>query len=787
MSVPSSFLTLSIKEQLWITILMLTIFSFLVILVLPGSFSYEILMEDYKRKKKFFYNEYMEYIHACFYFHNFNILKYEELVKRMAKQIYKYSTRESIYENYSDFGDNNTVEELFLKESNEKEKLYYYCYNDDNRICELGKNKLISKYESLNGLIFSHDMDNRFKDPGFSFSLIDSFFGININDSVIYGFNKNGLFSAIPNFIDKNSINKAQLNMYYQKFIDKQMRYASNNTLSSVNLDLFLFNRLFSKVLTELRNLEEIEYFSILPPEQYEKALFLYSRASLGYYSIIELSNDKCYLINYSKEQNKYYYFQFNLIKNFLDLIGNLLSIEQNMAFIPLYPRNNTIISPELCTKFLMRQTNEMINMNNLKESYNKIKKGVDRIEACFYDKKIFENKIIKEMIETNITHFLIAKNKFYQGLIELDQPYLFMKAPFPNLNILKEYQSDYLLIDQIDFYLFAPFKEPIEFAKYIKSQYQNLFFLIVILILYIWIICFIVNMIIYCKVAKQITEPIYKLQEAIENNNLKDENIFKYEYDDIINELFVTCKELLTGQIDTSNSLKFAGQFNILNKQKENDKIIDKNKYEKNLIINNEIVNELINEEQNMMNFKGEIDINDDFSINQDSMDLEIEERENFHRKTNKKKSRISNKGLSNESKLNKENIKINKDKEEEDKDKRSYKSMFRLAQYLYYYRCKVEENNIVININSNNDDKKSIISKINKNNQNQNSIKNNIKHKKSLSKSGTYDKNEDNLTINVLRGKDMTYLWYMEMKKKNNKSFNYTLSDDLEELFND
>ncbi len=31
------------------------------------------------------------------------------------------------------------------------------------------------------------------------------------------------------------------------------------------------------------------------------------------------------------------------------------------------------------------------------------------------------------------------------------------------------------------------------------------------------------------------------------------------------------------------------------------------------------------------------------------------------------------------------------------------------------------------------------------------------------------------------------MTYLWYMEMKKKNNKSFNYQLSDDLEELFND
>ena len=110
----------------------------------------------------------------------------------------------------------------------------------------------------------------------------------------------------------------------------------------------------------------------------------------------------------------------------------------------------------------------------------------------------------------------------------------------------------------------------------------------------------------------------------------------------------------------------------------------------------------------------------------------------------------------------------------------------MFRLAQYLYYYRCKVEENNIVINTNTNNDDKKSNISKINNNNQHPNSPRNQ-KHKKSLSRTGTYDKNEDNLTINVLRGKDMTYLWYMEMKKKNNKSFNYQLSDDLEELFTD
>ena len=41
--------------------------------------------------------------------------------------------------------------------------------------------------------------------------------------------------------------------------------------------------------------------------------------------------------------------------------------------------------------------------------------------------------------------------------------------------------------------------------------------------------------------------------------------------------------------------------------------------------------------------------------------------------------------------------------------------------------------------------------------------------------------------MNINILRDKDITYLWYMEMKKKNNKSFNYQISDDYEELFID
>ena len=128
--------------------------------------------------------------------------------------------------------------------------------------------------------------------------------------------------------------------------------------------------------------------------------------------------------------------------------------------------------------------------------------------------------------------------------------------------------------------------------------------------------------------------------------------------------------------------------------------------------------MNKLINEEQNMMNFKDEIDVNENSTVNHYIMDNEEEERECKYKKTSSK-SKINNTEYNNENKETDESIKQSKIKEEEDKEKNSYKSMFRLAQYLYYYRCKVEEN--------------------------------------------------------------------MEMKKKNNRCFNYQLSEDLEELFID
>ena len=49
------------------------------------------------------------------------------------------------------------------------------------------------------------------------------------------------------------------------------------------------------------------------------------------------------------------------------------------------------------------------------------------------------------------------------------------------------------------------------------------------------------------------------------------------------------------------------------------------------------------------------------------------------------------------------------------------------------------------------------------------------------------TNNENSENITINMLDEQNISYLWYMEAKKRNNKSFNYHISDNYKELFLD
>ena len=110
-------------------------------------------------------------------------------------------------------------------------------------------------------------------------------------------------------------------------------------------------------------------------------------------------------------------------------------------------------------------------------------------------------------------------------------------------------------------------------------------------------------NIIIFNKVNKQIIEPIKKLQKALLSNLIKDAKIFEYEYDEIINEFFLTCKKILSRKIDKGNKEKELDNLSNLSISKEKSDS-EENKYTKNLRINNYLMNKLINEKKNLMDF---------------------------------------------------------------------------------------------------------------------------------------------------------------------------------------
>ena len=59
----------------------------------------------------------------------------------------------------------------------------------------------------------------------------------------------------------------------------------------------------------------------------------------------------------------------------------------------------------------------------------------------------------------------------------------------------------------------------------------------------------------------------------------------------------------------------------------------------------------------------------------------------------------------------------------------------------------------------------------------------------KRSVSKNdlGPTRENNEKINVNMLDEDNICYLWYMEVKKRNNKTFNYKISDDYNELFTD
>ena len=774
MNLKSCFLTLSMKEQLCITIISLNIFCIIVIISICGSLAYEFLKEDYRQKKLYFFEKYQDYIETCFFFQNFYLLQYEELIKRIQKQIWEYQQSSSIYKFNSNFMEkekenilhNFDTEHYYsnnqIYNNTNDFPIFYTCFYDSPIECSTMENILLKDYDSISSSIFSPYDRNIFVIPSLGKDIMSSPIFFNVNTYTMYSFDYLKMIKRIVD-ICGNKFDLGKIFRYYDDIVNKT-KYSIN-----VYLSLFFKNKpallehMFEKILKEINE----TFYPYINLNSYLDVSMTFS----GYFPNMDYPNDKFYFISNIEEYYYYYYIESNTINNYLYYINNKISSFIDMYFIPTYFENNTIISSDLCTLFLLKQINFQKEENDLNEIINNIIKGKSKIDECLINDKINDNIGINDILfNLNISSFLfLNKNNINHGILYLkDSEYYFLKYSYPNYNTLKDFNSDYFILDQNNYYLFASFSEPINYADFCFQISLKCFYIIILVIVYVWALCLIINICIFNKVIVQLTEPIKKLQDAVESSSITDENIFRYEYDEIINELFLTCKELLSGEIGKNkNSI---GNFNIIS----NNQVIDKNKYTKNLIINNEIINKLISEQQSMMDFSKNIEVNDFNSYD-------------FNEKPDNNKKNINNK---NNLELNidindvKESLK-EKEKKKETKsneiNREPYEKLFKFGEYLFYYKNKTKEKYIKISEDKDKDSTHSNFSKLD-----------NYHRKKSIKymskfDSGKIGEENENISINMIDKKDMRYLWYMEAKKKNNISLNYNIGKNLDELFSE
>ena len=245
-----------------------------------------------------------------------------------------------------------------------------------------------------------------------------------------------------------------------------------------------------------------------------------------------------------------------------------------------------------------------------------------------------------------------------------------------------------------------------------------------------------------------------------------------------------MTCKELLTKQIDSKEKVIDNLNHNLISKEKIKDS--EESKYAKNLRINNDIMNKLMNRQKSLMDFSKYIETNENNYLenyldknNKSSLSIKKVNFDNIGDNDNNNKVKFDN------NIQNKNSFKFEKE-EKEKENRESFKKLFQISEYFYYFLDNNKRN--LINISDN-----EINSEIKINPKNEKFSKRNLEqvnsnYHKTIKKSDSINRdNTKSFDINMIDKNEITYLWYMEAKKKKNKSLNYKMGNQYEELFKD
>ena len=622
MNFKQKFLTLSIRHQISIVVVILSFLCLFMILALFSLFS-SIIVNIQAGKRKEYYNlQYYNLLNSEIEFHTFLLYQYEQYIKAFNNQVYFYGlSLNDLYNTMISFKDKIVK---YYKDTTEDDYNYSKNLSIENQILFVHSFSNDAYLDSFVQYLLSITHSSIINQLNATRNCRIPFLGRNlriINDYVFVHLSRKSLFSINRTRIKEiENISKGNFSNYYEKLNDKyfqKYKYFMNEYKKG---ELLFMDIIYNNKYDLFENYINETYLRL----NYNNNVRAYLDNISYNFHFIDYSTEKTFISDNGNIDKVTFLEENSIINDYLNTIFMSARTVTNFDIIPIFPENNTIMSINLCYSFLYKQMifinltidENVFSQEKLNEIYNKLKKGVSNIGDCILDKKYnFDTgQNAYDILNIKFHKFYSIKNTRETTLFKLsdtlfgDQIFC-TKFTFPDYPSMLIFQPNFLTLDQLNLYGFQPLIEIKHYDDVVNNFYNNCQNLIILCLLYLWLIIILYLIYRLKKLFIEVIDPINNLVNVINNLEIKEYNTLKYESDDSINELFKLCNELLLGKYKQKmiHDSEIGGDI----AKYENKKINDFN----NLKINIKLIEEMI-ENKNEYNIKGDEIV--DFKINQ-------------------------------------------------------------------------------------------------------------------------------------------------------------------------
>ena len=548
MAFPGKLLSLSIKTQIIWTMAIFSIISVILIYVIINLYIYEMKEENLNNYTEYYYSIQKDILQNIISFQNFFLFNYEDTLKILICQlvlildISRYFARSDLRNIFKISFENLNFSNVSQKEideyieKNDSELTIYYINNKN-----LFQN--ISQRDNIMKMTFK--LSNAFK----SFRI--PYYGDNqLFDGVIVYLNSTKkIFSS----------NKALLYEFVKKEIgsDNLEEYYSNlrnniTNLLTMNLEKIIDEKSIYPELTLDKETLNLVYLY-----EKNKDIKLFSK----YTPYMDYKKEYLHLIKIEDEKNEMFV-TAKLIPGLIDNILLKMMEFSNITTILLSPEDDTVLNYMSCQALLIKLKFYMLSQNSQKNLSNFMDFIIENDEIFLNNNVTITQCLLgsdnldlqeyyKQYLIQNKSSFYCLSSEYNSSFIQLSNDsfrneYMVTRYTYPDYFLLERKQPRYLIVNYLNSYTFMNFYFPYLYVND-KSEFLLLnFYGITLSNWFLWIIIFIIIFIICLKISRDITGPLIKLKQAIEQLSFNDEKIFEYKDDDNINELFSMCKELV-------------------------------------------------------------------------------------------------------------------------------------------------------------------------------------------------------------------------------------------------